>query len=102
MERCQDIILVIIVPTQYNNLMFRNIRSSRDQSFHIVGVTPMGNMGAGGLGQTVNGGLQRTQSMEEAVCSVDEIETMTGMDFFPSLDDTTERRIEANASLSEW
>ena len=44
----------------------------------------------------------KKQSMEEAVCSVDEIETMTGMDFFPSLDDTTERRIEANASLSEW
>lgn len=44
----------------------------------------------------------KKQSMEEAVCSVDEIETMTGIDFFPALDDTTERRIEANASLSEW
>ena len=44
----------------------------------------------------------KKQPMEEAVCSVDEIETMTGIDFFPSLDDTTERRVEANASLLEW
>ena len=44
----------------------------------------------------------KKQPMEEAVCSVDEIETMTGIDFFPALDDTTERRVEANASLSEW
>ena len=44
----------------------------------------------------------KKQPMEEAVCSVDEIETMTGIDFFPALDDTTERRVEANANLSEW
>ena len=44
----------------------------------------------------------KKQPMEEAVCSVDEIETMTGIDFFPALDDTTERRVEANASLLEW
>ena len=40
--------------------------------------------------------------MEEAVHSVDEIEAMTGIDFFPALDDATESRIEARASLSEW
>ena len=70
MERCQDMILVIIVPTQYNNLMFRNIRSSRDQSFHIIGVTSMSSMGAGGLGKTVNGGLQRTPLFGEKVDAV--------------------------------
>ena len=44
----------------------------------------------------------KTQLMEEAVCSVDEIETMTGIDFFPALDDAIENRIEANASLTDW
>ena len=44
----------------------------------------------------------KKQLMEDAVCSVDEVEAMTGIDFFPSLDDATERRIEASASLLEW
>ena len=42
------------------------------------------------------------QSREEALRSVDEIEALTGIDFFPALDDAVENRIEANASLSEW
>lgn len=42
------------------------------------------------------------QRMEDAVYSVDEVEAMTGIDFFPELDDATENRIEAKASLSEW
>ena len=42
------------------------------------------------------------QKMEEAVYTVDEIEQLTGMDFFSVLDDKTEDRIEAKASLSEW
>jgi endonuclease G len=42
------------------------------------------------------------QRMEDAVHSVDEVEAMTGIDFFPELDDATESRIEAKASLSEW
>jgi len=42
------------------------------------------------------------QRMDEAVCSVDEVERQTGIDFFPELDDATEQRIEASASLSEW
>ena len=42
------------------------------------------------------------QSREEAVRSVDEIERLTGIDFFPSLDDAIEDRIEASASLSGW
>ena len=44
----------------------------------------------------------KKQPMEEAVYTVDEIEQLTGMDFFPALDDKTEDRIEAKASLSEW
>ena len=42
------------------------------------------------------------QYVDEAVCSVDKVEELTGIDFFPSLDDATENRIEASASLSEW
>ena len=42
------------------------------------------------------------QTMEEALRSVDEIEALTGIDFFPALDDDTENRIEAEASLTDW
>lgn len=44
----------------------------------------------------------KKQLMEDAVRTVDEIERLVKMDFFPELDDTTENRIEASASLSEW
>ena len=36
------------------------------------------------------------------VNTVDEVERITGRDFFPSLPDETERRVEAKASLDEW
>jgi len=44
----------------------------------------------------------RKQAMTEAVCTVDEVERLTGIDFFPALDDNTERRVEAEAQLSDW
>lgn len=44
----------------------------------------------------------RKQVMEEAVRTVDEIERLTGIDFFPSLEDETERKVEAEARLSDW
>ena len=44
----------------------------------------------------------KKQPMADAVCTVDEIEQMTGLDFFPALDDKTEDRIEAMANLSDW
>ena len=40
--------------------------------------------------------------MADAVRSVDEIERLTGMDFFPELDDNTEDKIEKNSKLSDW
>lgn len=46
--------------------------------------------------------LGQKQQMADAVCTVDEIEQMTGIDFFPALDDKTEKRIEAEANLEEW
>jgi len=47
-----------------------------------------------------NEGVKQTR--EEALRSVDEIESLTGIDFFPALDDSVERRIEAESNLSEW
>jgi endonuclease G len=40
--------------------------------------------------------------MRHAVRSVDEIEQLTGIDFFSSLDDDIENRIEAKSNLSDW
>lgn len=36
------------------------------------------------------------------VNSVDEVERITGIDFFPSLPDETEKTVEAEANLSDW
>ena len=46
--------------------------------------------------------LGQKQKIEDAVRSVDEIERLTGIDFFPALDDKTENRIEAAARLADW
>ena len=42
------------------------------------------------------------QRMDEAVCTVDKVEELTGIDFFPELDDKIERKVEAKVSMSEW
>ena len=42
------------------------------------------------------------QLKTEAVRTVDEIEALTGIDFFHALDDDMENRIEASANLSDW
>ncbi len=42
------------------------------------------------------------QNMGDATKSVDEIEKITGMDFFPQLNDALERRVEAQNNLSLW
>lgn len=42
------------------------------------------------------------QPMSAYVRSVDEIERMTGLDFFSALDDKTENRVEAHAEWDEW
>jgi len=44
----------------------------------------------------------RSQPMRQAVRSVDEIERLTGIDFFHSLPDDVENRIEAVGNLSAW
>lgn len=42
------------------------------------------------------------QPMRQAVRTVDEIERMTGHDFFSALDDKTEKRVESRSSLADW
>ena len=44
----------------------------------------------------------KKQPMADAVCTVDDVERLTGLDFFPELDDPTENRVEATAKLSDW
>ena len=44
----------------------------------------------------------RKQSMEKAVRTVDEIERLTAIDFFPTLEDGVEQKVEAEARLSDW
>lgn len=41
-------------------------------------------------------------SLKSLVRTVDEIERITGIDFYPALDDKVEKRIEAEANLSDW
>ena len=40
--------------------------------------------------------------MRECTCSVDEVELVTGIDFYPLLADDVENRIEAEANLRKW
>ena len=40
--------------------------------------------------------------LADVACTVDHVERLTGIDFFPALDDKTEQRVEATASLKEW
>ena len=43
-----------------------------------------------------------TMELKDYVYKVDDIESMTGIDFFPFLPDSTETRIEKNVSLKFW
>lgn len=42
------------------------------------------------------------QPMREAVRTVDEIEALTGYDFFSALSDDIEKRVEGRANLNDW
>lgn len=45
---------------------------------------------------------ERSQTMESAAMSVDEIERMTGYDFFYLVEDNLENRVEAHYNLRDW
>ena len=42
------------------------------------------------------------QSLQQTMCTVDEVERQTGIDFFSELVDIIEKRVEASASLEDW
>lgn len=46
--------------------------------------------------------IGKKQEMAGAVRTVDEVERLTGFDFFPALADDVEKRVEASANLKEW
>lgn len=40
--------------------------------------------------------------LKDCAMSVDELEKLTGFDFFPALDDTIEEKVESSVRLSDW
>lgn len=46
--------------------------------------------------------IGRKMKMNEHIFTVDEIEDITGIDFFPALDDKTENTVEAVCNIREW
>lgn len=42
------------------------------------------------------------QRISRAACSVDEVEKLTGLNFFDALDDKLENRLEASFNLNDW
>ena len=46
--------------------------------------------------------IGQKQDYRSCVCSVDEIEALTGYDFFHLLDDATEKNVEAEANIDDW
>ena len=42
------------------------------------------------------------ENMQKCAMSVDDLEALTGIDFFTELDDTLENQVEATYSLSVW
>ena len=49
--------------------------------------------------ETVNGQNRR---LREYVVTVDSIEALTGIDFFPALPDKIEKEVEATYNLKDW
>lgn len=42
------------------------------------------------------------QNVYDCIRTVDEIEKLTGIDFFPMLDDNTEKKVEASSDIKTW
>jgi len=43
-----------------------------------------------------------TQRMEDCLTTVDEVERLTGIDFYPALADNIENKVEAESNYNEW
>ena len=46
--------------------------------------------------------VNSNKPLYDFVVSVDEIEELTGIDFFPELEDTLENKLEASSSYKDW
>ena len=46
--------------------------------------------------------IDLTQAMKDCACSVDEVEELTGFDFFSSLDNETEGEVESVFEFKMW
>ena len=42
------------------------------------------------------------ENIQKCTMSVDDLETLTGIDFFPELEDDFERQVEATYNLWNW
>ena len=40
--------------------------------------------------------------MQQAACSIDEVEAITGLDFFAALPDTIENAVERQCNFNQW
>ena len=56
----------------------------------------------GGLGRFIYKNKSGNRPLDAYVNSVDEVERITGIDFFPSLPDSVEEAVEAVYDLEEW
>lgn len=45
---------------------------------------------------------EKKQLPTESIMTIDELENITGLDFFPLLDDKTERRAESELNIEQW
>lgn len=85
--------------TQHKQIGPRQRRVTVPEAFYKVVLRTGKNAAAIGFVYDNKGSRQ---PMKQAVRTVDEIERMTGIDFFSALDDQTENRIEAQADLKDW
>ena len=93
---------IVCGPVYYADQTPRYIGSNKvrvpDAFFKVV-LCRQGNGKAIGFLYKNNG---KKVKMTDAVRTVDQIERITGIDFFPQLDDVTEDRVEADAQLADW
>ena len=85
--------------TQHKQIGPRQRRVTVPEAFYKVVLRTGKNAAAIGFVYDNKGSRQ---PMKQAVRTVDEIERLTGIDFFSALDNQTENRIEAQADLKDW
>ena len=93
---------IVCGPIFYGNTHDKTIGRNKvcvPDAFYKVVLCRKGNPKAIGFIYKNRGGYQ---SMSDCACTVDEVERITNINFFPSLNDDVEDRIEAKARLGDW